>query len=185
LTRRNVLAPKVIDRTDVVFDVNEVVAISKPLELNEPLPTIRNAGLLKLSADLSEIEPPDTCTLNVSVRLFVSRVLLVPFKTRPVAPAAVTTRFETGNSTFPETVRFKAPPASVMVPTTSRTIRSSAKIATLVSVLTVNEFVPVLEFLSKKTLSEAVGTEAPAVPPEDADQLVVLVEFHVPDPPTQ
>jgi hypothetical protein len=38
---------------------------------------------------------------------------------------------------------------------------------------------------SKTTSSAAVGTLAPAVPPDVADHLVVLVVFHVPVPPTQ
>jgi hypothetical protein len=38
---------------------------------------------------------------------------------------------------------------------------------------------------SKKTLSATVGTLAPLGPPLLALQLVVLVVFHVPVPPTQ
>lgn len=38
---------------------------------------------------------------------------------------------------------------------------------------------------SKNTLSDAVGTDAPDAPPEDADQFVVEDVFHVPAPPTQ
>jgi hypothetical protein len=38
---------------------------------------------------------------------------------------------------------------------------------------------------SKKTLSATVGTLAPLAPPLLALQLVVLVVFHVPVPPTQ
>ena len=38
---------------------------------------------------------------------------------------------------------------------------------------------------SKKTLSADVGTEAPLAPPDAADQFVVDVVFHVPEPPTQ
>jgi hypothetical protein len=42
-----------------------------------------------------------------------------------------------------------------------------------------------VEFWSKITLSEVVGTEAPLDPPEEVDQFVVLVVFQVPEPPTQ
>jgi hypothetical protein len=53
------------------------------------------------------------------------------------------------------------------------------------AIVTVNAPVPTFELTLKKTLSAAVGTEAPLPPPDDADQLVVLVLFHVPVPPTQ
>jgi hypothetical protein len=38
---------------------------------------------------------------------------------------------------------------------------------------------------SKNTLSAEVGTDAPLAPPGEADQFVVLLVFHVPEPPTQ
>ena len=39
--------------------------------------------------------------------------------------------------------------------------------------------------LLKVTVSADVGALAPLAPPEEALQLVVVVLFHVPDPPTQ
>jgi hypothetical protein len=45
--------------------------------------------------------------------------------------------------------------------------------------------VPVPEFASKKATSAAFGADAPEAPPDVADQLAVLVVFHVPEPPTQ
>jgi hypothetical protein len=42
-----------------------------------------------------------------------------------------------------------------------------------VAIVTVNAFVPVLDRESNITLSAAVGTDAPAVPPELVAQLVV------------
>jgi hypothetical protein len=53
------------------------------------------------------------------------------------------------------------------------------------AIVTVNPPVPTFELASKKTLSAAVGTEAPPAPPEEVDHLVVLVLLHVPVPPTQ
>jgi hypothetical protein len=41
------------------------------------------------------------------------------------------------------------------------------------------------EASSKNTLSAAVGLLAPLGPPEEADQLAVLLVFHCPAPPTQ
>jgi hypothetical protein len=52
-----------------------------------------------------------------------------------------------------------------------------------VATVTVLPLVP--ELVLKKTASSAVGTDAPPGPPDVADQLVVLVPFHVPFPPTQ
>jgi hypothetical protein len=51
--------------------------------------------------------------------------------------------------------------------------------------VTVNAVVPTFEFTSKNTLSAAVGTDAPPTPPDDVDQLVVLVPSQVPVPRTQ
>jgi hypothetical protein len=45
--------------------------------------------------------------------------------------------------------------------------------------------VPAPESASKVTVSAVVGTEAPPAPPVVADQFAVLVELHVPVPPTQ
>jgi hypothetical protein len=53
------------------------------------------------------------------------------------------------------------------------------------AIVTVNAPVPTFEFASKNTLSDAVGTDAPPTPPDDVDQLVVLVESHVPVPRIQ
>lgn len=41
------------------------------------------------------------------------------------------------------------------------------------------------ELALKRTLSPAIGADAPAAPPEVADQLAVEALSHVPEPPTQ
>lgn len=45
--------------------------------------------------------------------------------------------------------------------------------------------VTVIEAVLMVTSSAAPGTDAPPAPPEVADQLAVVVESHVPVPPTQ
>ena len=45
--------------------------------------------------------------------------------------------------------------------------------------------VPVPDKVSNVTVSADVGAEAPPAPPVVADQLVVVVASHVPEPPTQ
>lgn len=62
-----------------------------------------------------------------------------------------------------------------------------APVAVIVIEITViaTEVVIVGVPVSIKTVSALVGTEAPPVPPDVADQLVVVEASHVPDPPTQ
>jgi hypothetical protein len=53
------------------------------------------------------------------------------------------------------------------------------------AIVTVNAVVPTFEFASKYTSSAAVGTEKPPSPPDESDQLAVLVASHVPVPRIQ
>jgi hypothetical protein len=75
-------------------------------------------------------------------------------------------------------------PASVIAPSRPDAVKSLQTLGVL-AIVTVNAVVPTFEFASKNTLSAAVGTEKPPSPPDEADQLVVLVESHVPVPRTQ
>ena len=89
------------------------------------------------------------------------------------------------------------PVALQIVPVTSDMLPEIASVPVLVNVTVPAETVisrhvsaPVIVTVyvpawSKKTLSVAVGTDAPDAPPDDADQLVVLLVFQVPVPPTQ
>ena len=71
--------------------------------------------------------------------------------------------------------------ANVNVPDVGAVIVTAPQVA-LVPMVTVGD---APEEESKKTSSAEVGADAPPLPPEDVDQLVVLDEFHVPEPPTQ
>jgi hypothetical protein len=75
-------------------------------------------------------------------------------------------------------------PARVITPSRPDAVKSLHTLG-VVAIVTVNAVVPTFEFASKNTLSAAVGTDAPPAPPDDADQLVVLVESQVPVPRIQ
>jgi hypothetical protein len=75
-------------------------------------------------------------------------------------------------------------PASVIVPSRPDAVKSLQTLGEF-AIVTVNAVANTFEFASKNTLSDAVGTDAPPVPPEVADQLVVLVESQVPVPRIQ
>jgi hypothetical protein len=75
-------------------------------------------------------------------------------------------------------------PASVIVPSRPDAVKSLHTLGEF-AIVTVNAVTPTFEFASKNTLSDAVGTDAPPAPPDEADQLTVLVASHVPVPRTQ
>jgi hypothetical protein len=75
-------------------------------------------------------------------------------------------------------------PARVIVPSRPLIVMSLQTLGEF-AIVTVKAPVPVFELASKNTLSAAVGTDAPVAPPDESDQLVVLVLFQVPVPPTQ
>jgi hypothetical protein len=64
-------------------------------------------------------------------------------------------------------------------------VRLFVKFANCTVPVTVIAIAPAPDALSKITLSTDVGTLAPPPPPVEADQFVVEVVFHVPEPPTQ
>lgn len=72
-----------------------------------------------------------------------------------------------------------APNCKIIMPADDAVI--APQLGVVASVVTV----PVPESELKVTVSAVVGTEAPPAPPVVADQFVVLLELHVPVPPTQ
>jgi hypothetical protein len=115
--------------------------------------------------------------------------VVVATKTR--APVPVFTKFVAGVAMLPATFNCEVEAAKVKVITASRA-PSPAPVAKLrqvtvvvVGMVTVNVLVPTLLLTSNITSSTAVGTLAPLAPPDVALQLVVLVVFQVPVPPTQ
>jgi len=88
-----------------------------------------------------------------------------------------------GNVRLPDTVN-ALPPASVIVPSRPDAVKSLQTLGES-AIVTVNAVIPTFEFASKNTLSDAVGTDAPPAPPDDADQLAVLVLLQEPVPRIQ
>jgi hypothetical protein len=85
---------------------------------------------------------------------------------------------------LPDTVNPIPDPANVIVPS-KPDAKKSLQTLGVFAIVTVNAVANTFELASKNTLSDAVGTDAPPAPPDDVDQLVVLVESHVPVPRTQ
>jgi hypothetical protein len=101
-----------------------------------------------------------------------------------VVPEYVRVKFVKGKKRLLNTVNPIPDPASVITPSRPDAVMSAQTLG-LLAIVTVKSLVPTFEFTSKNTLSDPVGTDAPVAPPEDADQLAVLVPSHVPVPPTQ
>jgi len=121
-------------------------------------PPVSNAGVFP-DVPFEKVMAP----VYVTVRVFpAENVLVFQSRERQVNPAV---------------------PASVIFPS-KLSILKKTHVAP-VPIVTVKSLVPEFELLSKNTLSAVVGADAPEAPPLVADQLAVLVEFHVPEPPTQ
>jgi hypothetical protein len=89
-----------------------------------------------------------------------------------------------GNVRLPDTANPIPVPAKVIAPSRPDAVKSLQNLVE-VAIVTVNAVVPTFEFASKNTLSAAVGTEKPPSPPDESDQLTVLVASQVPVPRTQ
>ena len=111
-------------------------------------------------------------------------VLPVVVALNVVAPEYERVKFVDGNVKLPDTVNPILVPARVIVPSKPDAVKSLQTLGVF-AIVTVNAVANTFEFASKNTLSAAVGTDAPPAPPDVADQLVVLVESHVPVPRTQ
>jgi hypothetical protein len=152
-------------------------------ELNAPFV---NAILPVVINELDNVHPPPT-PLNVMFDAQLvplkSTVLPVATAVKLVFPVYVLVKFVAGKRKLPYMFML-TDPAIVITPSTAVASKSK-QFAVAVAKVTVNAAVPVFELASKKTLSTRVGTDAPLAPPEEAAQLVVLVPFQVPVPPTQ
>ena len=121
----------------------------------------------------------------VRVAPFVVTVLPVVVALKVVKPKYVRLKFVVGKNKLPDT--FNAVPllpASVIAPSRPDAVKSLQTLGEF-AIVTVNAVANTFELASKNTLSDAVGTDAPPAPPDDVDQLAVLVASHVPVPRIQ
>jgi hypothetical protein len=114
------------------------------------------------------------------------KTVLVPPKLRPAASDGVRLQVNPEKSTYEPIVVL---PLTVRVPdnvTIFGEVEEVVKVAHTAEEQVIEyEDAPGPLFALIITSSALVGTEAPPAPPEVADQFVVLVEFQVPEPPTQ
>ena len=110
-------------------------------------------------------------------------VLPVVVALNVVVPVYVRVKFVAGKDKLPLTVNPMFDPARVIVKSRPLIVMLSQTLGVfaIVTVKIPPESLPA----SKNTLSAAVGTDAPVPPPDEADQLAVLVLLQVPVPPTQ
>jgi len=168
--------PKAIVRVLALLELNAPIVSVNVLRLSVPLVSVSERDAVVVSALPSVHEPPTP--LNV-----IFPDIITPFVVT-VLPVVVA--------------------LNVRLPVASHTVPASNDIEPLIAIVPVlvNVYVPAETVISrhskapvrvivnvpawsKKTLSAAVGTEAPDAPPDVADQTVVDVVFHVPVPPTQ
>jgi len=146
--------------------------------VNEILPVVING--------LDNVHPPPTPLnpmFDAQLVPLKSTVLPVATAVKLVFPVYVRVKFVAGKRKLPYML-IEVVPAIVITPSTAVASKSK-QFAVAVAKVTVKAAVPVFELASKNTLSTRVGTVAPLAPPDEADQLVVLVPFQVPVPPTQ
>ena len=149
----------------------------------DPFVNVIDDVVVKLSC---KVQPPPTplkTTEEPIDILFVVIVLPVVVAAKVIVPPVILKLAE-GNVQFPKidivlTLKVIAP-SNALAPMPKLMLLQTAK-----ETETLNEFVPVLELLSKITSSADVGKPAPPLPPELVAQLVVDDAFHVPVPPTQ
>jgi hypothetical protein len=151
-------------KSNVPF-VNVIVVPDNALPKDQPPPT------------------PSKVTARILTPLVVT-VLPVVVALNVVIPLNVRLKFVAGNVRLPDTVNPIPVPASVIAPSRPDAVKSLQTLGEF-AIVTVNAPVPTFEFASKNTLSDAVGTDAPPNPPDDADQLTVLVLLQEPVPRTQ
>ena len=161
-------------------------------------------GLLTVPADIDIAVEPVEVTLTAEVPVTVKLVTVAVFQTFPVpvtvmfpVPKAIVLTADTEEpkvvqvnvydckSSVPDVILKTpvlvnaAPNCKIIMPPDDAVI--APQLGVVASVVTV----PVPESELKVTVSAVVGTEAPPAPPVVADQFVVLLELHVPVPPTQ
>jgi hypothetical protein len=146
--------------------VNVRIAQDNALPNDQPPPTPLRTTVTPAEMPLVDIVLPVVVALNV------------------FTPVLLRVKFVVGQNNDPLTVNPMLVPASVIAPSRPDAVKSLQTLGEL-AIVTVNAVVPTLLFASKNTLSAAVGTENPPSPPDESDQLTVLVASHVPVPKIQ
>jgi len=113
----------------------------------------------------------------------VVTMLPVVVELNVVVPVYVRVKFVAGKVRLPDTFKLIFEPAKVITPSRPDAVKLLQTLVVLI--VTVNAVANTFEFASKYTSSAAVGTDAPPAPPDEADQLTVLVASHVPVPRIQ
>jgi hypothetical protein len=150
------------------------------------VPFVRMFELRALTA-LPNFQPPPTPLKSIipeKVAPLVVTVFPIVVALNMVVPEYVRVKFVAGQNNDPLTVNPMLVPASVIAPSRPDAVKSLQTLGVF-AIVTVNAVANTFEFASKNTLSDAVGTDAPPAPPDDADQLAVLVLLQVPVPRTQ
>jgi hypothetical protein len=154
-----------------------------PAKSSVPFVNVRIAQDNALPKDQAPPAPLKTTVTPAEIPLVVI-VLPVVVALNVFVPELVRVKFVVGQNNDPLTVKLMLAPARVITPSRPDAVKS-LQTRGVFAIVTVNAPVPTFELTSKNTLSDAVGTDAPPAPPEDADQLVVVVESHVPVPRIQ
>jgi hypothetical protein len=172
------LEPNATDLTLAFVDENTKHDKLNPLSVSEPAVSAIVAPLIPNVNELPKLHPPPI-PLNVILPLISTPLVVivlpvvVELNVIKLAMLQVVVAFR---DIEPETVRVGAVPAANVTVPADTVISKHVNAPVIVTV-----YVPAW---SKKTESADVGAEAPAEPPDDADQCVVVVS-HVPVPPTQ
>ena len=149
---------------DPLFKVNPALLHAAPSAQPQPTPLTVN--------------PPPEVNRTPELKVFpvvdpVSTVSPVPVRSTPVL-AMVTLPWQ-----------FSIPvPAMVTLPAAGPFIVNGPT-RRFIAAARVTVYAVAFDAELKITVSTDVGTEAPPAPPDEADQLVVVVRSHVPVPPTQ
>jgi hypothetical protein len=161
-----------------LFDAVQVF----PSKFNIPLLSVK---IVEVKALPNVHAPPTPSNVTVvRVEPFKVTVLPVVVALNVVKPVYVRLKFVAGKDRLPETVNAMLAPASVIAPSKPDAVKSLQTLGAF-AIVTVNAVANTFELASKNTLSAAVGTDAPPAPPDDADQLAVLVLLQEPVPRTQ
>jgi hypothetical protein len=170
--------PNAIELVLVLLELNEPVLRSNPFKLREPLVNvvISVTPVVNVLPKLQAPPTPSNVINPLIVTPLVVTVLPVLVELNVTVPVALHT-VPASNVMAPDTARVGVVPvANVTVP------------ALVVILPHVNAPVLVTVYVaawSKNTESTGPGGGAPVAPPDENDQLVVDVVFHVPAPPTQ
>jgi hypothetical protein len=165
-----------------VASLVESVAVY-PAKLNVPFVNV----IMVPDNALFKVHSPPTplkVTDEPNATPLVVMVLPVVVALNVVVPLYVRVKFVAGQNNDPLTVNPILVPASVIAPSRPDAVKSAQTLGEF-AIVTVNAVANTFELASKNTLSDAVGTDAPPAPPDEADQLTVLVLSQVPVPRIQ